>query len=195
MLTLFSFLLRCAFLTGFNIPLSLTFRSETYSSTDASDHAGVSAFADPGEEHSPATGLPPMQAEYDGPGGILTDPNANKSHARRGSNGGIATQHGREKTSDDRVGDADKLAGRQGGGRLEDEDIPKSEWGRTLDTAVSIPEGPEERADEHEANASLEHALERGMTGDDSDGAMVLVASKGGVDMTALNASADSTEL
>ncbi len=50
-----------------------------------------------------------------------------------------------------------------GGQRLEDEDIPKSDWGRTLDTAVSIPDGPEERADEHEANASLEEALERDM--------------------------------
>lgn len=36
------------------------------------------------------------------------------------------------------------------------QEIPKSDWGRTLDTTVSIPEGPEERADEHEANASLE---------------------------------------
>lgn len=33
--------------------------------------------------------------------------------------------------------------------------IPRSDWNKTLDTAVSIPEGPEERADEHEANASL----------------------------------------
>lgn len=183
------------FLTGFNI-FRWLFRSETYSSTDPSDHAGVSAFAEPPGEHSPATSVPPMQAGsgYERPNGTSTGPSKNKPHARRGSNGGIATQNGRERTSDDRVGDKDQPAGRNGGGRLEDEDIPKSDWGRTLDTAVSIPEGPEERADEHEANASLEHALERGMAGDDSDGAMVLVASKGGVDMTALNASAGSTD-
>ncbi|CAM9285916.1 unnamed protein product, partial [Scytosiphon promiscuus] len=44
--------------------------------------------------------------------------------------------------------------------RLEDQDVPKSDWGRTMDTAISIPEGgAEERADQHEANASreLEH--------------------------------------
>lgn len=118
------------------------------------------------------------------------DPDKNQSRASRGSNRGTATQdhHGSEKASGGRAGDRDKPVDRNGG-RLEDEDIPKSDWGRTLDTAVSIPEGPEERADEHEANASLEHALERGMTRDESDCAMVLVASKGGVDMTALDAS------
>ncbi|CAM9763361.1 unnamed protein product, partial [Ectocarpus fasciculatus] len=58
---------------------------------------------------------------------------------------------------------------RPGQGRLEDEDIPKSDWGRTLDTTVSIPEGAEERADQHEANASREHALEHGGIFGDSD--------------------------
>lgn len=118
-------------------------------------------------------------------------PDNNKTRARRGSDSGTATQHEGKNASGGRVGG--KPASLNGGGRLEDEDIPKSDWGRTMDTVVSIPEGPEERADEHEANASLEHALERGMTGD-SDGSMVLVASKGGVDMTALNASADSPD-
>lgn len=31
----------------------------------------------------------------------------------------------------------------------------KSDWNKTMDTNISIPEGPEERADEHEANADL----------------------------------------
>ena len=82
---------------------------------------------------------------------------------------------------------------RNGGGRLEDEDIAKSDWGRTLDTAVSIPEGPEERADEHEANASLEDALERDiMAAKDGAGSMSLEVGGGGVDMSALNKSADN---
>lgn len=55
----------------------------------------------------------------------------------------------------------------RGQGRLEDQDIPKSDWGRTLDTTISIPEGgAEERADQHEANASREHDLEREIIGD-----------------------------
>ncbi|CAM9729359.1 unnamed protein product [Ectocarpus sp. 8 AP-2014] len=58
---------------------------------------------------------------------------------------------------------------RPGEGRLEDEDIPKSDWGRTLDTTVSIPEGAEERADQHETNASREHALQHGGIFGDSD--------------------------
>ena len=133
-----------------------------------------------------------MQAGYGRPYGTSTDFdssfNKSKSSARRGSDSGTAPLHQSDKTSVGKADDKDK----QAGGGLQDEDIPKSDWGRTLDTAVSIPEGPEERADEHEANASLEHALGRGMTGDDTDGAMVLVASKGGVDMTTLNVSADA---
>ncbi|CAB1119684.1 unnamed protein product [Ectocarpus sp. CCAP 1310/34] len=58
---------------------------------------------------------------------------------------------------------------RPGEGRLEDEDIPKSDWGRTLDTTVSIPEGAEERADQHEANASREHDLQHGSIFGDGD--------------------------
>eukprot|EP00752_Nemacystus_decipiens_P010049 g8959.t1 len=108
----------------------------------------------------------------------------------RQSDSGTASQREINKTS--RGKDSDKPGDYGGRRRLEDEDLPRSDWGRTLDTAVSIPEGPEERADEHEANASLEHGLESGMTGDDgSDGAMVLMASNGGVDMTALDASAE----
>lgn len=34
--------------------------------------------------------------------------------------------------------------------------MSRSDWNKTLDTSISIPAGPEERADEHEANASLE---------------------------------------
>lgn len=30
----------------------------------------------------------------------------------------------------------------------------KGDWNKTLDTTVSIPDGPEARADEHEANAA-----------------------------------------
>lgn len=130
-----------------------------------------------------------MQAEHTRTDGGSNHPYKNKTREKRGSSSEKATRNDSEKASSGRI--CENPADRSGGGRLEDEDIPKSDWGRTLDTAVSIPEGPEERADEHEANASLEHALERGIAGD--DGAVVLVASKGGVDMTALNASADST--
>lgn len=31
----------------------------------------------------------------------------------------------------------------------------QGDWNKTLDTTISIPEGPEARADEHEANAAL----------------------------------------
>lgn len=40
-------------------------------------------------------------------------------------------------------GDGVVLVGQKGG-----------DWNKTLDTAISIPEGPEARADEHEANAA-----------------------------------------
>lgn len=86
---------------------------------------------------------------------------------------------------------------RPGQGRLEDEDIPKSDWGRTLDTTVSIPEGAEERADQHEANASREHALEHGGIFGDSDSEdapMGMGEGNGGVGMTALGTSVESRE-
>lgn len=112
----------------------------------------------------------------------------NQSHRKTSVSGTVARRRS-ESVSGGRIDDS--IVDRNGGGTLEDEDIPKSDWGRTLDTAVSIPEGPDERADEHEANASLEHALGYGMTGDGDD-SMVLVAERGGVDMTALGASAES---
>lgn len=126
-------------------------RSATYSSTDPSEKATLLAF-----ENNPR----------------------NSSQARRsfsavplGTNGATVSgrlhqsQDDHDKSSADRNGSS---AGRgTGDGRLEDQDIPKSDWGRTLDTAISIPEGgAEERADQHEANASLEHAQEHGIMGD-----------------------------
>eukprot|EP00903_Cladosiphon_okamuranus_P014853 g13754.t1 len=174
--------------------------SATYSSTDPSDHAGVSALTESPGQHIPATGWPPLQAQadYDRADETSTQrhPDKSKSRARRGSRSVKAKHHGgeKEKAGGDQVGDAEEPTDRnRERRRLEDEDIPKSDWGRTLDTTVSIPEGPEERADEHEANASLEDALGRGIATDDSGGATVLVASKGGVDMSAVNAAADST--
>lgn len=86
---------------------------------------------------------------------------------------------------------------RPGQGRLEDEDIPKSDWGRTLDTTVSIPEGAEERADQHEANASREHDLRHGGIFGDSDSEdepVGMAGGKGDVDVTALGASVESRE-
>lgn len=113
---------------------------------------------------------------------------SSKQSNRKTSVTGTAARRRSESTSGGRVDG--NTADQNGRGRLEDEDIPRSDWGRTLDTAVSIPEGPEERADEHEANASLEHALGHEMTSDGND-SMVLVAEKRGVGMTALDASAE----
>lgn len=64
-----------------------------------------------------------------------------------------ASSRRRQSQSSKSLANSDRRSSRT---RYEYEDIPKSDWGRTLDTTVSIPEGPEERADEHEANASLE---------------------------------------
>ncbi|CAM9837616.1 unnamed protein product [Pylaiella littoralis] len=144
--------------------------SETYSSTDPSENAAVSAFADAPWGNNLAPNFPETEVENSRARG------SGKQSNRKLSVAGTAARRRSE---------------RVGGGRLEDEDIPKSDWGRTLDTAVSIPEGPEERADEHEANASLEHALGHGTTSDGDD-SMVLVAEKSGVDTTALDASVES---
>lgn len=77
---------------------------------------------------------------------------------RRASGAGTTHATSRRRQSES-SGISKTLAGsdrRSSRARDEYEDVPKSDWGRTLDTTVSIPEGPEERADEHEANASLE---------------------------------------
>lgn len=74
---------------------------------------------------------------------------------------------GRDATNSSRRPGDNETIGHKGGsattdgsfdgmGRIGHDLVPRSDWNKTLDTAVSIPEGPEERADEHEANASLE---------------------------------------
>lgn len=159
------------------------FRSETYSSTDPSENAAVSAFADAPWGNNLAPNFPEIEVENSRARG------SSKQSNRKLSVAGTAARRRSERVGGGIIGGS--KTDQNGGGRLEDEDIPKSDWGRTLDTAVSIPEGPEERADEHEANASLEHALGHGTTSDGDD-SMVLVAEKSGVDTTALDASVES---
>ncbi|CAM9247015.1 unnamed protein product [Laminaria digitata] len=135
--------------------------SDTYSSTAPSVDGAVSTFADPLESQ--------LRSSRDGRGGGMHQGDGSRPRSnvgRRASGAGSSTHassHGRQSevssgrrktrtASDQRT----SRSSRSSKAREEFEDIPKSDWGRTLDTAVSIPEGPEERADEHEANASLE---------------------------------------
>jgi len=125
------------------------------------------------------------------------DVDVGENHSKRGSRGRAEPQRQGGSSGgggNSRVGGS--ASARSAGGKqlLEDEEIPKSDWGRTLDTAVSIPEGPEERADQHEANAFLEEELERDMVQHNAGRgvSMSFEAGKGGVDMTALKRPADS---
>ena len=139
----------------------MTFRSETYSSTASSIDGAVSTFAGPleSEQGSARDGRVSVAHQVDG------RPRSNLG--RRASGAGVhasSQSHRRQSENSGRRGSKSLPAsGRRASKTSRDnrarddlEDIPRSDWGRTLDTTISIPEGPEERADEHEANASLE---------------------------------------
>lgn len=124
-------------------------RSDTYSSNGVNE--GTPYLAEP---------LNSLQEDFSGVGG---------SHTGRTRQGGHAVSTMGEMRASDSTGVLDftehqgegsarssRQGSLKGSGEAEDGNIPKTNWNRTLDTAVSIPEGSEERADEHEANASID---------------------------------------
>lgn len=128
-----------------------TCRSETYSSTVPSVDGADPTFVDPlgSQIRSPRDGR--GAGTHQGDGSRLRG-NTEKKASAAGNIAHTASRR-RQSQSSKTLANSERRSSRT---RYEYEDIPKSDWGRTLDTTVSIPEGPEERADEHEANASLE---------------------------------------
>lgn len=143
-------------------------RSETYSSTDPSVHGGAAlAFADPPKS---------LRGSFQDVDAYTTDKKGDRGSSEARGSTWRENQRYTRRSNDDTFG---------GGGVVEDRDIygryGEGDWNKTLDTAVSIPEGPEERADEHEANASMEMMSDSANTR----------RGHGRTDSTALNALAD----
>lgn len=134
----------------------LDHRSDTYSSTNPSVNGFAAALADgsksvrtsfPGVELSPTS-----DSSQDVP---TTNVKGGRTVTSRQSTGrDVSSRHPGDNATIGHRGSATDDA-LDGMGSVDQDMIPRSDWNKTLDTAVSIPEGPEERADEHEANASL----------------------------------------